>query len=260
MNGGNAPQSAETALLPAVSPRRAGAREAILGDMGEVREKWHTRDTHNDKRETLRQIGHGPCSPTLHAMYRVQTIEQVLHQKVIFLHAMEIPAPHNELAIWNHANSQIVYAVGPSGRGRTFIGAKQAAVDCWYDEWERNDSEMYTTVFLDTRLICNQDWHWADDNASGKLLEYIQEYLHELYPMLYDKAIPLDLHFSVVLFGAFTSSTYDFAGSRDVVNQLYGRLKGIVTASKKPRVIVMGKMDELHREWALNSMRTNDWW
>jgi hypothetical protein len=60
-----------------------------------------------------------------------------------------------------------------------------------------------------------------------------------LHSILYNKETPLELDLSVVTDGGLlVCSNDDFAFKRDVVNQLYGRLIGIVAPGNETRVIV----------------------
>jgi hypothetical protein len=88
-------------------------------------------------------------------------------------------ASHNELEVWNQVISfeKIVYAVGPSGRGRSFVGKNQAAAEVG----TMNEIEMFTTVYLGTRQLDKELWNWTHENASALLIEWIQDSLHELH-------------------------------------------------------------------------------
>jgi hypothetical protein len=240
----------------------AGARAAVLGDMTmeEVFEKWHSEKTHREMRDKLKQIG-AYWPSILHVMNRGQTIEKVLHEKRIIVlsyheekdiammneRIVDIDASHNELMGWNQATGfgKILYAIGPSGKGRSFIGRWNRTDSLlrsydWTKTWERNKDAMHTTVYVDTRRMRDGYWSWRDENASSRLFGWIRGSLHKLYPILYDADIPLGLHLTVVLDGAFGLTNDEFMDKRDYTNQLYGRLIGITSLWKETRVIVLG--------------------
>jgi hypothetical protein len=259
----NGDDDADKQMDEAESAVWAVAREAVLGDMTmeEVFEKWHSEKTHREMRDKLKQIG-AYWPSILHVMNRGQTVEQIFHQKRIIVlsyheeteiemmneRIVGIDASHNELVGWNQASGfgKILYAVGPSGKGRSFIGCWDRTdyllrSNDWNKTWERNKDAMHTTVYAHTRRMRGMYWSWSDENASSKLFRWIQSSLSNLYPILYDTSIPLDLHLTVVLDGAFGMRDDEFKDQRDCTNQLYGRLIGITSLWKETRVIVLGE-------------------
>jgi hypothetical protein len=249
----------------------SAAWAAVLGDMKmeEAFEKWHSEETHDEMRVKLRQIG-AYWPNILRVMNRGQTIEKVLHQKQIIVlssHAdkdiemmneriVGIDASSNELVGWNQASGfgKILYIVGPRGKGKRFIGCSSREdwqgslrhTKDWLKEWERKENEMHTTVYVNTNLMRYNGcwyWNWRDADAGTVMFGLIQDSLHELYPILYNKDTRLDLHLTVVLDGAFGRWDVSFENERDGANQLYGRLKGIVLPWKQTRVIVLGTED-----------------